>query len=81
VPDCDADIYFSSAIAALSDNLILYSYHCKMTNFILAIVLKPFIALIFFLAAWSISRLLSKVIPDGKAKRILFSPLPGHGKR
>lgn len=42
----------------------------------LAVLLKPFVALVFFLLAWAVARALHRVIPEGKAKRILYSPLP-----
>jgi hypothetical protein len=54
-------------------------YDCAM-NWLLALFLKPFIAVAFFMVAWLISRLFWRYIPDGKIKKILFSPLPGHRK-
>lgn len=37
---------------------------------------KPFFALIFAAIAWLIAKALYKLIPDGKIKRVLYSPLP-----
>jgi hypothetical protein len=42
----------------------------------LAVLLKPFAALVFFLFVWLIARVLHGLIPEGKAKRLLYSPLP-----
>jgi len=47
----------------------------------LAILLKPFVALVFLTAALLIAGLIHKYMPDSKLKRILFSPLPGHKRR
>lgn len=52
-----------------------------MPDWALAIVVKPFIALLFMLLVWIIAAVIHKVMPDCKLKRILFSPLPGHRKR
>lgn len=52
-----------------------------MDNWLIAAFLKPFVLLVFFLFVWAISRLVYKLIPEGKIKRALFSPLPGHRKR
>jgi hypothetical protein len=43
-------------------------------TWLLAVLLKPFFAVAFFMIAWVISRLLWKIIPDGKWKKILYSP-------
>jgi hypothetical protein len=37
---------------------------------------KPFFALIFAAIAWLIAKALYKLIPEGKIKRALYSPLP-----
>lgn len=50
-------------------------------TWLLGVFLKPFFAVVFFTVAWLISRLIWRWLPDGKVKRILFSPLPGHRKR
>lgn len=45
---------------------------------------KPFVAVVFFLAAWAIAALLKRYIPEGKVKRILYSPpfwMQGKGGR
>lgn len=47
----------------------------------LVIFLKPFIAVVVFFFVFVIAALLERVIPDGRIKRILYSPLPGHRKR
>lgn len=39
-----------------------------------AVFLKPFVALAFFLLAWVIAQLLRRYIPEGKIKRVLYSP-------
>jgi hypothetical protein len=52
-----------------------------MENWLIALVLKPFVAVIFFVLAWAISRLFWRYLPEGKVKKVLFSPLPGHRKR
>jgi hypothetical protein len=45
-------------------------------NFILAMVLKPFIALILMgLIVLPIKMLFERIIPEGKVKRILFTRL------
>ena len=49
-----------------------------MESWLLALVLKPFFALVFFLLAYFIALAIWKLMPDSKLKRILFSPLPGH---
>lgn len=43
---------------------------------LLSIVLKPFILVVFFVLVWLIAAGLHKVIPEGRIKRILYSPLP-----
>lgn len=50
-------------------------------NWFLALLLKPFVAVLFFVAAWALSRLVWHWMPAGRIKTILFSPIPGHGKR
>jgi hypothetical protein len=52
-----------------------------MEMWLLALIVKPFVAVAFFLLAWAISRVIWRYLPDSKIKRILFSPLPGHRKR
>lgn len=47
----------------------------------LMIVVKPFVFLAFFLIVALIALGLRRIIPDGRIKRILFSPLPGHSSR
>jgi hypothetical protein len=42
---------------------------------------RPFITLAFFLVAWFISRLIYGLIPEGKVKRAIYSPLPWLRKR
>lgn len=50
-------------------------------TWLLGVFLKPFFALVFFTFTWLVSRLIWKILPDGKIKKVLFSPLPGHRKR
>lgn len=45
-------------------------------EWLLAIFVKPFFAVAFFMLAWAISRLLWRIIPDGKIKKALYSPPP-----
>jgi hypothetical protein len=47
----------------------------------LALIVKPFAAVAFFVVAWLVARLLHRIIPDGKIKRHLYSPLPWLRKR
>lgn len=42
----------------------------------LSVFLKPFVAFVFFALAYVVSRILWRLIPDGKIKRALYSPLP-----
>lgn len=50
-------------------------------TWLLGVFLKPFVAVLFFTVAWLISRVIWRLLPDGKLRRLLFSPLPGHRKR
>lgn len=52
-----------------------------MPDWALAIIVKPFIALLFLFVVWLIAKAIYKVMPEGRLKRILFSPLPGHRER
>lgn len=47
-------------------------------GWLLAIVLKPFVAVVMIFVAVCVAMLVHRWLPDGKLKRILFSPLPGH---
>jgi branched-subunit amino acid ABC-type transport system permease component len=55
--------------------------YTEWMTWLLALVLKPFIAVAFFMLAWMISRVIWRYLPESKLKTILFSPLPGHRKR
>ena len=44
----------------------------------LAILIKPFVALVVFFFVYWIAHFIYKKMPDGRLKKILFSPLPGH---
>jgi hypothetical protein len=44
-------------------------------------LLRPFVALSFFVLAWLVAALVHKYMPDGRLKRLLFAPLPGHKRR
>ena len=50
-------------------------------EWVLALSLKPFVAVVFLLAAYYLSRLLWRFIPDGRIKRILYSPLDRKSRR
>lgn len=50
-------------------------------EWLLALVLKPFIAVAMLLIAFVIAGLIHRWLPEGKLKRILFSPLPGQRSR
>ena len=50
-------------------------------DLLLAMLLKPFIAVVVFFFVFLIAGLVHKHMPDSKVKRILFSPLPGHKAR
>lgn len=47
----------------------------------LTMLVKPFVAFVMLCLVFVIAALLHKVIPEGKIKRILYSPLPGHRKK
>jgi hypothetical protein len=46
-----------------------------------SMLLKPFIAVPVFFLVFLIAALVHKYMPEGKLKKILFSPLPGHKAR
>jgi hypothetical protein len=50
-------------------------------NWLLALLIRPFVAVLFIFVAFAISRLIWRWMPDSKLKRILFSPLPGYKPR
>jgi len=51
-------------------------------TWLLSLLLKPLVALLVLVPAYMLAELIWRWMPDGKIKRILFSPLPGHrGKR
>lgn len=52
-----------------------------MDNWLLAIVLKPFILLCMFVPVRMLTIALERHMRDSRLKRILFSPLPGHRQR
>jgi len=52
-----------------------------MPGWLLAVFLKPFIFLVFCVLIYFVKAAIWKLLPDGKVKRILFSPLPGHRER
>ncbi len=52
-----------------------------MDDWLLALLLKPFFAVLFFFFVFCLARVIRRLMPDGKLKRILFSPLPGHRER
>jgi hypothetical protein len=44
-------------------------------------LVKPFVALLILVPALLLARLIQRYLPDGRLKRLLFSPLPGHKRR
>jgi membrane protein required for beta-lactamase induction len=50
-------------------------------NLFWSILLKPFAAVALFVLAWAVARTIHRFMPEGRLKRILFSPLPGHRRR
>jgi hypothetical protein len=50
-------------------------------NWLLALILKPFVAVVLIMVALGISRLIHRVMPDSRLKRWLFSPLPWYRGR
>lgn len=50
-------------------------------DLLLAVVLKPFAALVILVPALMLAAWIHRRMPDSKLKRILFSPLPGHRQR
>lgn len=52
-----------------------------MSTWLFAILIKGLVALAVFLPVYLICKLVHRYMPDGKLKRILFSPLPGHKAR
>lgn len=44
-------------------------------SWVAAIVLKPFVALVLFVAARLAAALVHRVMPESRLKRVLFSPL------
>ncbi len=49
-----------------------------MPDWLLAVFVKPFIFLAFFVVIYFVKEAIWKLLPDSKFKRVLFSPLPGH---
>lgn len=56
-------------------------WKASMDNWVLALILKPFVALGLLLLVYFVVRLVWRLMPDNKWRRTLFSPLPGHRKR
>ena len=52
-----------------------------MENWMWALALKPFLLLLLFVPILMFCRWLYRKMPDGKLKRLLFAPLPGHKPR
>lgn len=50
-------------------------------DLLLAVVLKPFVALVILVPALLFAAALHRRMPDSKLKRFLFHPLPGHRQR
>jgi hypothetical protein len=47
----------------------------------LAMLVKPLVALLILVPALLLARVIQRHLPDGRLKRLLFSPLPGHKSR
>lgn len=47
-------------------------------SFLIAIAIKPFVALVLLLPVYMLVGALDRRMPDSALKRFLFSPLPGH---
>ncbi len=50
-------------------------------NIFWAMLLKPLIAFAFFMAVWLIAKGIAALIPEGKWRRMLLTPLPGSKDR
>lgn len=50
-------------------------------NVFLAMLLKPLIAVAFFGIVWLLAAGVMRLIPDGKLRRALLTPLPGSKDR
>lgn len=46
-----------------------------MPNWLLALVLKPFVGLCYGLFVWGVSYLVWRLLPDGRVKRALLTPI------
>jgi hypothetical protein len=49
-------------------------------NWVVAVVLQPFVALLLFVVAYYLARWVSGVLPDGPLRRLLLRPI-GKGVR
>jgi hypothetical protein len=47
----------------------------------LALLIQPFAGVLLFAFALWIARKLFRKLPDGRLRRFLFSPIPGHKPR
>lgn len=47
----------------------------------LAVLLKPFVAFVVLVPVLLLADWIYRKMPNGRLKRILFSPLPGHRQR
>lgn len=52
-----------------------------METFVMAMIVKPFFAVVLFTFIFLLAALIYRYMPDSKLKRILFAPLPGHKAR
>lgn len=50
-------------------------------SWLFGLLLKPFIAVAFFVVVFVLARLAHALIPDGKVKDTLFTPLSGSKRR
>lgn len=50
-------------------------------NLLLALFLRPFVAVVILVLAALVASLVWRWLPEGRIKRMLFSPLPGHRRQ
>jgi len=49
-------------------------------TWLLAVFLKASVGFVLMLLVYLVARGVNRLLPDGKIKRALFSPLPGHDR-
>lgn len=50
-------------------------------SWLIAVFLRPFAALVVFLLAWWLSKLIYRLIPAGRIRQALYSRLPSRIRR